>query len=345
MGRSRPLAEQRSRLKPVLTADLTGKVICITGANTGLGFQAAKHFARMNPQKLILTSRDEEKGNKALKELIKETGFQRAEVWMLDLCSFRSVQRFADKAIKELERLDVLVANAGMLPVTVGELTEVTEDGCEVCLQVNDLSQELLALLLLPKMLETAKRFAVVPRLVVVSSGLHCGITEPDVAELLNATNIFEMLSSKEYCTSEKMRRRYEITKLFNVFFVRAISAHLPPSLLVNCISPGFCCTDGRRNLPPDEAAYFEALEREVGITAEEGSRQLVYGAVAGLGNAEEEEKLRAKYISFSEVFEESDFCISEAGFQMQTRIWDETLELLSKVDPRVTEIVREHLI
>jgi len=53
-------------LGPLVRADLTGKVVIITGANTGLGFEASKHVATMNPGKLIMTARDEAKGNKAV---------------------------------------------------------------------------------------------------------------------------------------------------------------------------------------------------------------------------------------------------------------------------------------
>ncbi|KAJ7599315.1 hypothetical protein C8J56DRAFT_771070 [Mycena floridula] len=331
---------QRSLVKPVLTADLTGQIVCVTGANTGLGFEAAKHFARMNPQKLILTSRDEKKGNDALQKLVEETNFQRAEVWLLDLNSFSSVQQFADKAAK-LERLDYLVANAGM----ASHEYNLTGNGWEAGLQVNNLSQELLALLLLPKMQETAKRFSIVPRLVVVSSDVHFFIAGPE-PELMNATNIHEKLSSKEYCSlPEKMDMRYPITKLFNVFFVRALSSHLPPSLVVVGLSPGFCHSELRRDASAEKIAQFEAMDRAFGLTAEEGGRHIVYGVTVGHGNTEEEEKLKGKYISSSQIIEESDFCLSDAGYEMQNRLWDETLEILSKVDPRVGAIAKEYLI
>lgn len=52
---------------PVVTADLTGKTVLVTGANSGVGFEASKHFAKMNPDRLILTSRDAAKGAEALK--------------------------------------------------------------------------------------------------------------------------------------------------------------------------------------------------------------------------------------------------------------------------------------
>lgn len=60
------LKDQFTSLPPVTTADLTGKTVVVTGANVGLGFEASKHFARMNPGKLILACRSEEKGKAAV---------------------------------------------------------------------------------------------------------------------------------------------------------------------------------------------------------------------------------------------------------------------------------------
>jgi FlaA1/EpsC-like NDP-sugar epimerase len=61
---------------PVATAELTGQTVIITGANAGLGFEAAKHFARMKPGKLILACRSEERGNAAV-----ESEFLIALLW------------------------------------------------------------------------------------------------------------------------------------------------------------------------------------------------------------------------------------------------------------------------
>ena len=54
-------------MPPVVTADLTGKTVVVTGANMGLGFEAAKHLARMNPKKLIIAVRSQEKGEETAK--------------------------------------------------------------------------------------------------------------------------------------------------------------------------------------------------------------------------------------------------------------------------------------
>lgn len=60
------LKEQLADPVPLVTADLSGKIVLVTGSNTGLGFEAAKHFAQMNPERLILACRSEVKGKKAV---------------------------------------------------------------------------------------------------------------------------------------------------------------------------------------------------------------------------------------------------------------------------------------
>ncbi len=60
------LRDQWAPTLPVVTADLAEKTVIVTGANTGLGFEASKHFARMNPGKLILACRSQQKGEAGL---------------------------------------------------------------------------------------------------------------------------------------------------------------------------------------------------------------------------------------------------------------------------------------
>jgi hypothetical protein len=48
------LGDQWTHVPPVATTDLSDQTVIVVGANTGLGFEATKHFARMNPGRLIL---------------------------------------------------------------------------------------------------------------------------------------------------------------------------------------------------------------------------------------------------------------------------------------------------
>lgn len=61
------LGEQLSTLPPVLHEDLSGKTVIVVGANNGIGFEATKHFATMNPGKLIMACRSQSRGEAALK--------------------------------------------------------------------------------------------------------------------------------------------------------------------------------------------------------------------------------------------------------------------------------------
>ena len=56
------IQEQWGSPEPLVTEDLTGTIVLITGANIGLGLEAAKHFASMNPERLVVACRSEEKG-------------------------------------------------------------------------------------------------------------------------------------------------------------------------------------------------------------------------------------------------------------------------------------------
>ena len=60
------IQDQWQKVKPVEHIDLTGKTIVVVGANVGLGFEATKHFASMNPKRLVLGCRNQEKGQAAI---------------------------------------------------------------------------------------------------------------------------------------------------------------------------------------------------------------------------------------------------------------------------------------
>ena len=152
--------------------DFSNQTIIITGSNTGLGFEAAKHFLALRCSKLIVAVRSTTKGESAKQsflETIPHISASQIEVWPLDLSSFKSVRAFADRASSELERVDALVENAGL---DEGRFV-LSEDGWESTLQINVISTCLLAVLMLPKLRDTAERFKATPHLVLVTSDMH----------------------------------------------------------------------------------------------------------------------------------------------------------------------------
>ncbi|KAG6815347.1 hypothetical protein H0H93_010087, partial [Arthromyces matolae] len=120
-------AGQLRPVPPVETADLTGKTVMVIGANTGIGYEATKHFVMMKAARVILACRNKEKGDAAIQRIEKETGSRAAELKLVDLSSFSSVIAFVDEVEKDGGRLDIVVANAGMASSTY----RATSDGYE----------------------------------------------------------------------------------------------------------------------------------------------------------------------------------------------------------------------
>ena len=175
---------------PSPTHDFSGQIIIVTGANTGLGFEAAKHFVGLNASKVILAIRTISKGEAAKLAIQKSipNSNTKVEVWHLDLLSYESVKAFAAQVMK-LDRLDVLLENAGMM---TGKFK--LAEGDESTITTNVISTELLALLVLPKLKETATRYGVLPRLSIVASDLHFIAKFPE----RNSEDVFVALNDEK---------------------------------------------------------------------------------------------------------------------------------------------------
>jgi NAD(P)-dependent dehydrogenase (short-subunit alcohol dehydrogenase family) len=143
--------------------DLTSKVIIVTGANSGIGFEAAKEFTRKGAQ-VILACRSLDKAQTALTEIQSEIPSAQADIMQLDLASLASVHKFAEEFKAKYDRLDVLVNNAGIMMTPYG----TTEDGFEQQFGTNHLGHFALTGLLLDLLLKTPGS-----RVVNISSGGH----------------------------------------------------------------------------------------------------------------------------------------------------------------------------
>lgn len=143
--------------------DLTGKIIIVTGANSGIGFEAAKEFARKGAQ-TIMACRNMEKAEKAKDSILQAIPDASVEVMELDLASLASVRLFAETFLFKHDQLDVLLNNAGIMMVPYG----TTEDGFERQLGTNHLGHFALTGLLLDAIKKTPGA-----RVVNVSSSGH----------------------------------------------------------------------------------------------------------------------------------------------------------------------------
>ncbi|MFI7610505.1 oxidoreductase [Nonomuraea terrae] len=138
--------------------DQSGRLVVVTGANSGIGYVTAGELARRGAR-VVLACRDPERGRAALERMKEEIPGADLELRRVDLASLASIREFA--AGWDLGRLDLLVNNAGISMVPYA----VTEDGFESQMAVNHLGPFALTGLLLPHLLAAPD-----PRVVGVSS-------------------------------------------------------------------------------------------------------------------------------------------------------------------------------
>jgi NAD(P)-dependent dehydrogenase (short-subunit alcohol dehydrogenase family) len=175
----------------------TGKTVLITGANSGIGYQAALELARHGAH-VLMGVRSRAKGEAALARLLREAPRASAEIVELDMASLASIRRFAEGYAGPL---DVLVNNAGVMALPTRELTE---DGFERQFGTNHLGHFALTGLLMPKLLAASA-----PRVVTVSSLAH-----------RNGKMDFDNLQSeKSYVPWDA----YNQSKLANLLFAREL--------------------------------------------------------------------------------------------------------------------------
>ncbi|KAL8672595.1 MAG: hypothetical protein Q9168_002938 [Polycauliona sp. 1 TL-2023] len=312
---------------PIPHTSFYNQTVIVTGSNTGLGLDAARHITRLGATKVILAVRNTEKGRGAQQSILESTGRTEGgviEVWSLDLTSYESVKQFAERAMG-LERVDVLLSNAGVMDK---EFKMAEED--EMAVTTNVTSTFLLAMLLLPKMRETGQRFNVVPRSVIVASDLHFTVElEERKGE---GKKIFEKLNEKE---GANMNSRYAVTKLMEILIVRELAARIDqstkPKVIVNCLTPGFCHSEFSRNSKGMDLLIFKASKFLLARTTEVGSRTLVAAAGA-------REESHGKYMADSKISFMSPFVNSPEGEETQRRLWEELVEKLERIHPGVMD-------
>ena len=92
---------------------LDGKVVVITGANTGIGRETARDLARRGAEVHVLC-RDGEKGEAVKMDIKRETGME-AFVHGIDLASLESVRKCSSSLRNNLQKIDILINNAGVM--------------------------------------------------------------------------------------------------------------------------------------------------------------------------------------------------------------------------------------
>lgn len=130
--------------------DLTGGVIIVTGATSGLGKEAARVLAGKGAH-VVMAVRNIEKGEKVACEIKSEFPNAKLDIRKLDLASLKSVQDFSEEFTHSFDRLDVLINNAGVMMCPYAK----TQDGFEIQMGTNYLGHFALTGRLMPLLKKT----------------------------------------------------------------------------------------------------------------------------------------------------------------------------------------------
>ncbi|TPX31986.1 hypothetical protein SmJEL517_g04833 [Synchytrium microbalum] len=256
-------------------SDLSGKTYIITGANAGIGKEAARWIAAHKAAKIIMAVRTPAKAEAAKNEIISKTGVDPnvIEIRKLDLASLASVREFAAGIVSDKRPVDVLINNAGMTNALGPQ--RKTSDGFDETFQSNHLGHFLLTLLLIPVLAETAKgKPAGSVRIANVSSDLHFR-GKVDLGNLNGEKKPIN--GNVQYCN----------TKLMNVLFTRELAQRLEKhnlNITTTSPQPGFTISDlGSDRTSSNGFLYgiFTTVRNLVGRTTEQGTATIIEAATA----------------------------------------------------------------
>ncbi|KAH8420005.1 hypothetical protein KR009_004791 [Drosophila setifemur] len=205
---------------------IDGKVVIVTGCNTGIGKETALELAKRGAR-VYMACRDPGRCEAARLEIMDRSHNQQLFNRTLDLGSLQSVRNFVERFKSEESRLDLLINNAGVMACP----RSLTADGYEQQMGVNHLGHFLLTNLLLDRLKQGSPS-----RIVVVSSAAH----------LFGSINREDLMSEKKY---SKFFGAYSQSKLANILFTRKLATILKDTgVTVNCCHPGVVRTELNRH-------------------------------------------------------------------------------------------------
>lgn len=237
---------------------LRGKTAIITGANSGIGLEAAKDFVQKGAR-VVMAVRSLEKGKQARESIIREQSQAEIEVMKLDLADLESVRAFAENFTSKNDRLDLLINNAGVMIPPHSK----TKQGFELQFGSNHLGHFALTGLLLPLLKRTPDS-----RVVTVSSLAHKG--SKILFDNLNGDNGY------------KAMQFYGQSKLANLLFAQELDKRLKQhgiSTKSLACHPGISSTNLFKFGKKDAPKFFKGLMDRFLQPAEMGALPTIYAA------------------------------------------------------------------
>ena len=273
---------------------MSGKVVMVTGATSGIGKATAQALAEKGAT-VVIVGRNPEKSSAVAKEISKRSNNPAVEALIADMSELAEVRRISAQFKEKYGRLDVLINNAGAMY----QERQVTSEGFELTFALNHLG----SFLLTASLLDTLKASAPA-RIINVAS-----ISHKD-AEL----DFDDLQSEKNYSAHQA----YSRSKLANIMFTYELARRLARSgVTANVLHPGLLRTGFRDNLNRSSMQRIaEAIFMQVAaVSPEYGARTSVY-----LASSAKVEGLTGKYWYKEKPMQSSPASYNESTW---TRLWD----------------------
>lgn len=247
--------------------DQSGTTVVITGANSGLGYEATKAFAE-NGAHVVMACRSVERGESARDSLHEQFPAASLSVRELDLANLESIRSFAEQYTSENDSLDVLCNNAGLMAIPRQE----TDDGLEMQFGVNHLGHFALT----GQLLDVLKATSGQSRVVTHSSGVH----------ERGKIDFDDLQGEQSYDKWEA----YAQSKLANLLFAYEFDRRLDGTdadVLSTACHPGYAATNLQKRGPEQAGsrvrlAMMKIANAVVAQSAEAGALPMLYAATHG---------------------------------------------------------------
>jgi len=233
--------------------DQSGKSVIITGANSGIGYEATRALVSKGAT-VIMACRSLEKGEIAATQIRNENPGRKVSVKQLDLSDLSSVESFAKAFLSEYDQLDILINNAGVMATPYGK----TADGFEMQFGTNHLGHFALTGLLIDLLKSSPKS-----RVVTVSSYAH----------LIGKINFDNLNGEKRY----QKWMAYGQSKLANLLFayeLQRLTSKNGENPISVAVHPGYAATNLQKG-----SSLFRFANNFVAQSPEMGALPTLYAA------------------------------------------------------------------
>ncbi|KAH9036285.1 NAD(P)-binding protein [Lactarius hengduanensis] len=264
--------------------DQTGKTVIVTGGNGGIGKETARVLL-LKGARVYIATRSEEKSQKAIEELKKETGKDSIFFLKLDLADLVSIKAAAEEYISKETELHTLYNNGGVMNTPIDH---VTTQGFDMQFGTNVLGHFYLTKLLLPVLTAAAKKTpAGTVRVVNVSSIGHQLYGAPEGIRWATLVPGNDSLEARKKLTSTGL---YGQSKLGNILFSKELARRYAAEGIVSTsLHPGVINTDLARS----SSLFLNFIRLVMGYGVS-------YGAITSLyaGTAPAAGELNGKYLT-----------------------------------------------